>query len=266
MILICIGMFTFHSLYASKDQSVYAAEPCTTPTPSASPSPTPTPTATPPVENIFLTEFMACPASGNEWLELYNGTDQPLTVTNWQIVDETGNKKYLNGEIPANDFMQFQWTGSLLNNTGDSFAVVTNTGQTIGTASYNDCTTGVSFVYENGEWVGALDTPGEETTLSQNNLTTSSAAATLFLNSDNQVDANTIDQPLSSPILSFNTTSFSLPATKIATPTPSTIPNVPAESQPYYSSFPAYSVIIGGLVQLLPSSAMLYGNVKKYLT
>lgn len=274
--MISIGFFTYKSLQTATNQSVYAVEPCTTPSPSPSstptatptstPSPTPTPTATPLVQNVYLTEFMACPASGNEWLELYNSNPTPLTVTNWQIIDETGNKKYLNGTIPANEFLKFEWTGSLLNNTGDSFTVVTNNGQTIGTASYDSCSTGVSFVYESGEWVGALESPNEETTLSAASLPNSTAAA-LLRTTKTESASNSDMFSGNTPAIAASTIRPSPPPYALPTLTPNEpISNQPALTLPQsdHSFWPAISVIIGGLFQLLPSSVAFYGNTKKY--
>lgn len=276
-----IGLFTYKSLQTSRNQSVYAVEPCSTPTPSPSVSPSPTPTATPTIspsptptptpvsiQNVYLTEFMACPASGNEWLELYNGNASTVTVTNWQIIDDAGNKKFINGIIPPNDFLKFEWTGSLLNNTGDSFSVVTSTAQTIGSAAYDSCSTGISFVYEEGEWVSALQSPGEETTLSSASLPNSTAAA--LLKTYTPATASDAGQLALIGTSQENTARITSPP-PFALPTllaSNTTAQQPALTAPQSSSnsWPAISVIIGGLVQLLPSSALFYGNTKKYFS
>lgn len=276
-----IGLFTYKSLQTSRTQSVYAVEPCSTPTPTPSPSvsPSPSPTATPTIspsptptptpttiQNVYLTEFMACPVSGNEWLELYNGNSSAVTVTNWQIIDGAGNKKFINGVIPPNDFLKFEWTGSLLNNTGDSFSVVTNTMQTIGLASYDSCSTGISFVYESGEWMGTLDSPGEETTLSSASLLNSTAAA--VLKTSTPTTASDAGQLALIETSKDNTTRITSPP-PFALPTlvntdDNTVPPALTQPQSSSNSWAAISVIIGGLVQLLPSSALLYENTKKY--
>lgn len=265
-LLLCffVTFFTFKSLQSATSQSVYAVEPCTSPTPTATPTPTPTPTPAP-VENVYLTEFMACPASGNEWLELYNGNDSSIEVVNWQIIDETGNKKYLNGTIAAQSFLQLEWSGSLLNNTGDSFTIYTSSGQNIGTASYDNCTTGISFVYESGNWVGAIKSPGQETSFSEASLPSSTTAAMIATTIHSEVPATTSTEIA---LTTESAARFNIPLTE-----PLLTTNAPEDQQPTYSlpppkkrQLPTLSVIIGGLVQLIPSGIKLYGNGKKYLT
>lgn len=211
---------------------------------------------------------MACPASGNEWLELFNAGSTEVIMTNWQVIDETGNKKYLNGSLPAHSFAQFEWTGSLLNNSGDSFSIFTATGQTISSASYTDCTTGISYVYESGMWVGALESPGEDTLISSASLPMSTAAATLAVSSvdiPQDFDTSSLEEPnvfaedvtesIASPL-------YQLPFLGLSHNI--SLPTFTHQPQFASASLPSISVIMGGLFQLLPSSAVLYGNIKKY--
>jgi hypothetical protein len=158
----------------------YSPLPSTTPTPTpppsvspqASPSPTPSPVPstsqdTPP--RLQLSEIMACPSSGTEWVELYNPTTQDFTLTNWRITDESGTSKLLSGLVQAQKWAVFSWTGSLLNNSGDSFTISTSSNQIISQISYDGCTAGQSLVFvldqgstTTGKWVATTPTPAAE--------------------------------------------------------------------------------------------------------
>lgn len=248
----------------SGSQAAAETLPCTTATPTPSPqpsatpsaTPTPTPAATPlPSDTIFLTEFMACPASSNEWLELYNASGSTIEVSNWQIIDASNNKKTLTGTIQPRSFTVFEWSGSLLNNTGDSFKVVTGAGQIIAEASYEQCTIGISFVYEDGEWVGAVASPSEATVISENTLHTATASAVVptiaptTIISSPQVLAPSTDTtfPLTFP--------YQLPKLTYANPLPTPQTSF---SLPQKNTAPAISVILGGLIQLAPASYAIY--------
>jgi hypothetical protein len=256
--------------------------PCTTPTPSIQPSatpsatPFPTPTITPtplPESSIFLTEFMACPASGNEWLELYNTSNTTVVITNWQVVDGANNKKTINGSIPPLSFAAFEWSGSLLNNTGDSFKVLTTAGQVIADAEYSTCSSGISFVYENGEWVPALESPAQQTSISESTIQTASISA--VLNTDKtHLDSDSSEiSSLSSlfPVTTnSNKTNFDYNSPSLLTTRADKFDQISEEKSPTQQSktntASAISVILGGLLQLLPGSYALYENFFKQHT
>ncbi len=126
-----------------------------TPTPSVSPSPSPlsSPTPSPQPINIQPSEIMACPTDGDtEWLEVYNAASAAVNLENWKIVDSVANTKTINTSIPAESFGIISWSGSLLNNTGDSVSLVTSSSQTLFTIAHGACTSGRSFVFYNNEW------------------------------------------------------------------------------------------------------------------
>ncbi len=126
------------------------ATPLPTPTPSTTPSPTPNPT-TSPVSTpsydpllITLTEVMACPAGGLEWIELYNSDTSDHALENWKIIDESSNSRTFSGIIPAHEYHIFPWSGSMLNNAGDSLTITTATGTIIAQLGYESYTSGHS--------------------------------------------------------------------------------------------------------------------------
>lgn len=104
--------------------------PTRTPTPTKTPTlhPTQTPTATytspPTYENIYITEFHANPETGKqEWVELYNGNEAPVTLESWYIddVNDAGATPYrFSLSIQAGSYAAVDLAGSMFNNDGDS--------------------------------------------------------------------------------------------------------------------------------------------------
>lgn len=246
--------------------------PCTTPTPTPTHPPSATPTATPspiplPIGTVILTEFMACPTEGNEWIELYNTSSSTIQVTNWQIIDAANNKKTITGTIAPYSFSAFEWSGSLLNNAGDSFKVITSTGQTLAEASYTKCTPGISFVYENGEWTGALPSPNQETEVSENTKPTATTSAYVTSQSLDDTEQNFLSNLNAENILS-DLSSLPIP---YQMPNINTInslednvstSNITSQQQKS-SNTPAIGVILGGMLQLLSGSYVLYDTYFK---
>lgn len=159
--------------------------PSSSPTPSSSPSPTPW-LSLPPLQ---ASEVNACPVSGEqEWLELYNPDSQPYTLTNWKVRDSADNTRNVTGIIPGQGFGVVSWSGSLLNNTGDTLTLETPTGQPLWTVELGSCQAGQSWILHQGEWVltsqitkGSVNTPevtAESTASSLTAQLSSSQAAT----------------------------------------------------------------------------------------
>ena len=102
--------------------------------PSATPSPTPTiqpataiPSANPSLisyDHIFISEVMMYPEAGqNEWIELYNGNDFPVSLNSWYIDDsENGGStpKLFSLQINAKGYAAITLSSSLFNNDRDS--------------------------------------------------------------------------------------------------------------------------------------------------
>jgi hypothetical protein len=158
------------------------------PVPTPSPNPTATPTTTTPLTaeaerplptDISLTEINACPLSGQpEWIELYNAGKDPLIISSWKITDEAGNTRTISGTLPANSYQTFSWSGSLLNNTGDSLTLTTALGNTIATAEYQDCQVGTTLYLHGDIWTFGTPTPGSAPLLTQNTQDALSSATT----------------------------------------------------------------------------------------
>lgn len=168
--------------------------PTATPTTIPSPSPTPTATPTPDYSVIQLSEIEPCSSSGNEWLELYNSSSADISIKNWKLIDESGNTKTLTGTITAKSWQVFSWTGSLLNNSGDSVTITTETGQELVHSEYSSCTTGYSLVLTekdgNSKWVLTEPTPGAQNKIPESS-TTDDDSATVGTSSVNTNSVST---------------------------------------------------------------------------
>lgn len=111
--------------------------PSPTPLLSSSPSPTlPIPSITPSsplVENVFITEVMVAPDIGqNEWVELYNDNNEPVTLINWYI-DDAGNSgsspKQFSATVDPHAYAIVEFSSALFNNDGDSVRLLNNSQQ-----------------------------------------------------------------------------------------------------------------------------------------
>jgi len=133
--------------------------PTATPTATATPTPTtPLPTPTPTLAawpQLFISEvaWAGTQASANdEWVELYNPNDVPITLDGWQLVAADGRPTIaLRGTIPARGFFLLErtddttvadvpadllYTGSL-SNTGETLYLLAPDGQRIDAANHD---------------------------------------------------------------------------------------------------------------------------------
>lgn len=105
--------------------------PTTTKIPDLTATPTSTPTITPtsnPTQvpasysNLFLSEFLPNPTSGNEWVEIYNGNSSEVDLTGWYLDDIAGGGEEpirISGTIPGKSYRVFNLKDFYLNNSGD---------------------------------------------------------------------------------------------------------------------------------------------------
>ncbi|MCR4329744.1 MAG: lamin tail domain-containing protein [Candidatus Roizmanbacteria bacterium] len=136
---------------------------------------TPTPTPYIQIQNIYLNEFMPNPSDGPEWVELYNGNDTDVSLTNWYIDDaeNAGSSPYLfSVSIGKKSFATVQLKSAMLNNTGDTVRLLDPLKQEVDTINYTAseedksiskqvsgawCTTNATHGYENDDCI-SVDT------------------------------------------------------------------------------------------------------------
>jgi hypothetical protein len=268
-------------------RSVTNAAPSSSPTSSPTPTPTPTPLIT--IPNLLISEVNACPVSGEtEWIELYNPETQPFTLTNWKVRDASQNSKAVFATIPAQGWGVVSWTGSLLNNTGDTVTFVTPTGEDLWELSFEACQTGQSWVFHQNEWrltgtptKGAINRLESDTTSP-----TPTASVSALLN--NTIVTNSLANPVASaptPDLKVMTAlkerlaseSSHLPPWQAPLLTISPLPELQTTPTPELNTLPGtipptqlhlgtwISVILTGVLLCAVSGYQLYGFYKKHL-
>lgn len=146
-----------------------------------------TPSAETPVANqadpidttkITLSEIMACPNSGNlEWIELFSEED--ITLENWILTDRSGNTRNLSGSIAANSYGIFEWSSSILNNSGDEIIITTNFGQLVAEAKYEECKVGQSLIIIENLWQPTSASPGAKNIMPSSEETNTTTTTTV---------------------------------------------------------------------------------------
>lgn len=108
----------------------------------------PTATQTPIFHDVVINEFMALPPSGeDEWVELYNRTNNTIDLTGWGLVDGGDHRTTLSGTLGTNAtdrFLVINKPSGNLNNDGDNFSLLSLSGTLIDNVAY-------------GEWQGNTD-------------------------------------------------------------------------------------------------------------
>lgn len=267
-----------------------------TPTPIPSPSPTPSPSATPtpslqptsapdnhdPISlqsSLVLTEVMACPESGeNEWIEVYNAAEIEFTDLELSIIDAADNTRLITANLPSNEYTQISWSGSLLNNSGDSLVVRSSDSTELFTYSFDNCLTKSSWSKIGTAWQQQTPSPGEvnpiaptqdvDTPISTQQQsadateTSPETAATTTNESTEPTKTVTTTQPLAdfNYNQAINPTSITLlpalpPATETTSP-PQLVANIPYE--PYPGRGPVVGVILGSSLVVISSARLGY--------
>lgn len=155
--------------------------PTVTPTPTSTPTPTPTPTTvipdakveesddidyTQPIsnplskeqkENIYITEFMPAPKSGeSEWVEIYNDNNLALTLKDWYIDDIVGlggTPVLITVTIDSKDYVYVNLNKSLLNNSGDTVSLLDENKNLVHSIKYQKSKPDQSIQkLDNGNW------------------------------------------------------------------------------------------------------------------
>lgn len=104
--------------------------------PKSTPSPSP---SSWPVGSLLINEFVSDPPDGgNEWIELYNPTNNPINLNNWTIEDGSETVTTLSGSIAPLGFYVLEKPKGILNNTGDIIILKDPAGLVIDQVAYGD--------------------------------------------------------------------------------------------------------------------------------
>lgn len=116
--------------------------------PETSPSPTP---SSEPELNLVINEFMPHPTTDDkEWVEIYNPTNQPISLAGWALDEQNQNPKTLDslGSVPALGFVVYENpTTGWLNDGGEKLDLLLLNPQTqiIDSHTYSNSSLGVSI-------------------------------------------------------------------------------------------------------------------------
>lgn len=148
--------------YDSSPQSFNVnSAPSPTPSPTPSPSPTSTPSANPSstpndYSNLFISEYMPYPESGNEWVEIYNGNESEVNLYGWfvdDIVDSGSTPIDISGIISAKGYRQFYLSDAFFNNNGDDVRLLNGSKTEKSKTSFSVSTKGKSWSKDSaGNW------------------------------------------------------------------------------------------------------------------
>lgn len=135
------------------------SSPTPLPTPTSLPEATnmPTSTSTPTsFSNIFISEFLADPESGNEKVEIGNGNSFSVSLIDWQIddiADGGKNPNKFSATISAGGLYVIELDSGTLNNDGDDVRLLDFAGVEKDKRSYSSSTKGKSWSKDkNGNW------------------------------------------------------------------------------------------------------------------
>ncbi|MGD9129491.1 MAG: lamin tail domain-containing protein [Candidatus Woesebacteria bacterium] len=133
------------------------------PSPSILPTPTniPTPSATStpsPAFNLQLSEIMACPSEGKEWIEIYNPNQQAIALNQWSIWDEKNLIFNFSDEIiNALSFFTIELYNKL-NNDGDQVILKDPKLEVEDFFEFADCNKDHSYIFFAGSWLESSQT------------------------------------------------------------------------------------------------------------
>jgi len=98
-------------------------------------------TGTESTANVMINEIMYNPASGNEWIELFNAGDTDINLTGWTIKDAADNTfgDLTNVVVPAGKCVFIENTGvAILNNDEDTIHLYDDAMAEVDNVTYND--------------------------------------------------------------------------------------------------------------------------------
>lgn len=99
------------------------------------------------IESIIISEIYPYPTLGEEFIELYNNTEQNIDLTGWKISD-LAKSFILSGIIPAKGYKIYNQSDTkiVLNNTSETVTLTDNYNQIQSTTSYTKAYNGLSYI------------------------------------------------------------------------------------------------------------------------
>ncbi|MEK7503984.1 MAG: lamin tail domain-containing protein [Patescibacteria group bacterium] len=138
----------------------------TTPPPSSTPIQTPMviPSPTPnDYSNLFISEYLPYPDSGNEWVEIYNSNDFDVNLDGWfidDIADDGSAPMVITGTINSKSYKVFYLSTAFLNNSGDDVRLLNGSKTEKDKTSFESSIKNKSWAKDaNNKWCQVDSTP-----------------------------------------------------------------------------------------------------------
>jgi|GEM_PF-919094 len=120
------------------------------PLPVSSPSPSPILLSQP----LELSEIVGCAETGHpEWFELYNPNSVTVTLRGWKVKDSSSNTRTFDSTLSPQSYGVVELSSALLNNDGDSFSLIDQTGTELLHIELGACLQNQSTIYTTQGWV-----------------------------------------------------------------------------------------------------------------
>jgi hypothetical protein len=140
------------------------------PTPVPVPDPTPVPQSKTYSDDILISELYPYPNTGeDEFIELYNPSDEDIDLENWILHDASKTGKYVfpSGEkIQKNSYLvihKSDFKFALNNSGGESVTLFDPNGKEVSVADYSGAKEGISYSFNGSDWHWTqFLTPGED--------------------------------------------------------------------------------------------------------
>ena len=193
-------------------------------------------------QSVRISEIVSVPNQNeNEWVELFNATNEPIDLAQWKLIEGGGKQTELSGTIAPGEYLVFD--KSYLNNDGDQVVLKDSEDNIIDAVSYGSWENSVVPGSQQGNSFVLVDDKYVETTTPTKGLV--NVVAMPIVNSPQPVPVAATDttspvvvQPQLPPVAIETITAVSVPQT--TTPvvvTESTIPVMEHISKVFISEF-----------------------------
>ncbi len=98
---------------------------------------------------VFINEVFPAPKQGNEWIELYNTSNQEIDLSNWLIEDQLSSPSIIarieNQTLSPQGFLVIELLSAKLNNSADGVTLKNSLDEIIDQMSYEKSESGLSW-------------------------------------------------------------------------------------------------------------------------
>jgi hypothetical protein len=171
-------------------------------------SPHVTPKRTGKAGEIRINEIVSAPSTGDEWIEIYNTTQETFTLDGWTITDASGKATVLSGDIAGNSYLIIKNPAGKLNNDGDELTIRNEYADVIDTLTYGTDEIVApekdqSLNYTTNGWLTGTPSPNQMNTepTIEPSIENISSTDELIYAQDNNTHATKVDSDASAPQL-----------------------------------------------------------------